>query len=215
MPHIRIVNNSKLVTNAQVRAAARACQVQVRRDFAPDWGHSCTVSTRRKTAADWVVSVQDTIDMKGALGYHNVVGVNPHAIVNVALCKRYGLNWTVTLSHEVLEMLGDPTCNLVRPYLGHKMVAYEACDPVEADRCGYWINGVQVSDFVLQAWFTGGPGPYDFTRQLSAPLSLAPGGYVAVLDLSGWHQVFAQSRPGITSRRELSTRVPARGATTV
>jgi len=211
MPHIRIVNNSKIVTNAQVRAAARAIQVQVRRDFAPDWGHSATVSTRRKTAADWVVSVQDTIDTSGALGYHDVTGLTPTAIVDVALCKHYGLNWTVTLSHEVLEMLGDPTCNLVRPYPGGRSVAYEACDPVEADRCGYLINGVQVSDFVLQAWFTGAPGPYDFTRKLTAPLSLAPGGYVAVLDASGWHQVFAYSSPGVVSRRELSTRVPARG----
>ena len=71
MTHIRIVNTSKLVSARSVRKAAAAINVQVARDFAPNWGHGATVSTRAVSAADWVVTLADTIDVKGALGYHS------------------------------------------------------------------------------------------------------------------------------------------------
>jgi len=210
-PRIRIVNQSKLVTAAEVAAAAAAIHVQVNRDFAPDWGKTATVTaSRRRKPGDWIVVLADTIDVTGALGYHNDLSLLPHAIVDVALCKQYGLNWTVTLSHEVLEMLGDPTCNLVMPYPGGKLVAYEACDAVEADHYGYVINGVLVSDFQLQAWFTGHGTKYDFMGHLSKPLTLLPGGYISVHDSNGWHQVFAAETNGSarSARAYLSKRRP-------
>jgi hypothetical protein len=62
--------------------------------------------------------------------------------------------WTVTFSHEMLEMLADPNINLCAfDEDARRLYAYEVCDAVEADALGYEIDGVTVSDFVLDSWF--------------------------------------------------------------
>ena len=191
MPTIRIINHSTLVNAVDLAAAAKAQQVQIDRDFVPYWGASkaATIKTGKKArAGEWRFVLADTIDAAGALGYHTVHGVTPTAIIDVALCQQDGVSWTSCLSHEVLEALADPFCNLTWPYPGGKQVAYEVGDPVERD--GYLIDGVEVSNFVTPAWFQGGAGPFDYMQKLSAPLTLDRGGYIAVHDGSGWHQIF-------------------------
>ena len=72
--------------------------------------------------------------------------------------------WSVTLSHEVLEMIADPTVNIFAPGPspdpadGGKWVlfTYEVGDPVE--RFCYEIDGVLVSDFVTPWYFSEGEG---------------------------------------------------------
>ena len=206
MPTIRLINHSALVTDDEFHAAAKAQQIQVTRDFAPLWGKAAKISTRKRhRAGDWDFVLADSIDEAGALGYHTVRGVTPAAIIDVKLCQDDGVSWTSCLSHEVLEALADPFCNLTWPYPGGKSVAYEVGDPVERD--GYFINGVQMSNFVTPAWFKGGDGPYDFLKVLSAPLTLSKGGYISVHDSSGWHQIFAD-----TTRINRSARTRDRGA---
>ena len=67
--------------------------------------------------------------------------------------------WSVTLSHEVLELAVDPHCNRFamgpHPSFGHSVFHwYELCDAVQANQ--YEIGGVLVSDFVLPPYFTPG-----------------------------------------------------------
>ena len=62
-------------------------------------------------------------------------------------------SWTVTLSHELLEMLADPWINWCAQGDDGKIYALEVCDAVEADRMGYEIDGVLVSDFITPSWF--------------------------------------------------------------
>lgn len=206
MPTIRVINHSSLVTDAEYKAVVAAQQLQVSRDFAPLWGKDAKVRTgKRARAGEWRFVLADTIDAAGALGYHTVRGVTPCAIIDVKLCQQDGVSWSSCLSHEVLEALADPFCNLTWPYPGGKAVAYEVGDPVERD--GYFINGVQMSNFVTPAWFKGGAGPYDFLKVLSAPLTLSHGGYISVHDSSGWHQIYAD-----TTRIARSSRTRDRGA---
>jgi len=207
MTIIRIINHSSLVSDAEVKAAAAAQQIQITRDFAPLWGKSAQilVGKLRRHITEWAFVLADSIDAAGALGYHTVHGAVPAAIIDVKLCQQDGVSWTSCLSHEVLEALADPFCNLTWPYPGGKTVAWEVGDPVERD--GYFINGIQMSNFVTPAWFQGGPGPYDFLKVLSAPLTLSKGGYISVHDSSGWHQIFAD-----TTRIARSTRTRDRGA---
>lgn len=62
---------------------------------------------------------------------------------------------SVLLSHEVLEMLADPTAR-----------SREVCDPVAAD--AYRVGRVMVSDFVTPRWFVyHGRGPWDQMRRLT------------------------------------------------
>lgn len=90
------------------------------------------------------------------------------------------VSWTVALSHEVMELVVNP--NVKRKSLhriNHRRVWVEVADAVEDDT--YVLDGVRVSDFVTPRWFEFSNVNfmrYDFMGKLSAPYTLAPGGYV-------------------------------------
>lgn len=90
------------------------------------------------------------------------------------------VSWTVALSHEVMEMLVNPNVTRKAPHrFHHRRVWVEVADAVEADV--YRVDGVQVSDFVTPRWFEFSNVNfmrYDFMGKLSAPYTLAPGGYM-------------------------------------
>lgn len=78
------------------------------------------------------------------------------------------LPWTVELSHELSEALGDP--------LGDESLGKykkEIADPVR--KLHYYIGNVLMDDFVTPAWFIGGPGPYDEMHTLTRPGSVKYG----------------------------------------
>jgi len=134
---------------------------------------------------------------------------------------------SVTASHETVEMLCDPSisiCSEVDNKQGapSRFLAFEIADPVEADELGYPITTnfgtVKVSDFVFPSWFEAFRAPrstvFDFTRKLTQPFQILPGGYIGMLDLAnlrqGWQQLTRaddpvaarRSRPPVGSRRE-------------
>jgi hypothetical protein len=165
--------------------------------------------------------VLDNSDQAGALGYHDVTDQGlPLGKVFAGTDLQSGNQWTVTASHELLEMLADPEINLtvfVQPsQQGGTLYAYEVCDACEADELGYDIDGTMVSDFVYPAWFEPsrqpGSAQFDYASQIQAPLQVLPGGYIGVFDVTsgtGWHQITAQGsartysmRPRVGSRRE-------------
>lgn len=200
MRQITIVNQSPLVSPADLAAAVAALQIQVARDFAQAWGISCQLqaSTDPKAPGEKIFLL-DTSDQVGALGYHELG--NDHAPVGFVFVKTTlaaGDRWQATLSHELLEQLLDPDANVaaVVVFKGRQTaMAYEACDAVENDE--YQINGVPVSNFLLPGWFVPGfAGKVDFMGTLKAPLTLSRGGYVAYTrDLRSWQQIFAEHTP--------------------
>jgi hypothetical protein len=99
-----------------VAQAVAAVQIQVHRDFAQVWKIDANlgfVPTGQKAPTDsWWVVVLDYSDLGGALGYHDLTSAGlPMGKVFAATDKANGLSWTVTLSHEILEMLVDPNIN--------------------------------------------------------------------------------------------------------
>jgi hypothetical protein len=204
-PTIAIMNFSTVVTDAEVQTAMAAAQIQIDRDFAPIWGLSANLvfvpKIKRPDVNAWVMQVLDTSDQAGALGYHTMT--NADMPVGKIFCKddqKYNLSWTVTLTHELLEMLGDPyidtTVFVQDSDTTGNLIAYENCDPVEDDSLGYLINGVLVTDFVLPAYFESGRAPkstkFDFKGVLTDPLSIASGGYISIFPVNpttkGWSQ---------------------------
>jgi hypothetical protein len=109
-----------------------------------------------------------------------------------------GSSWTVTLSHELLEMLADPWINWCAMGSDSKIYALEVCDAVEADELGYTIDDVLVSDFITPAWYEPTCADrLDFARHVSKELELARGGYISVFDpTSGWIQINAKGEGG-------------------
>jgi hypothetical protein len=148
-----------------------------------------------------VLVILDTSDQAGALGYHDTtpdgrpygkVFLEP-ILTNGGSFKTGSLSLSVTLSHEALEMAGDPYANWWAdgPNQEH---ALELCDPVEGD--SYDIDGVSVSNFVGPRWFSNGPGPYDKMGTLTAPWTMSAGGYMIVRDRGTVvRQVFGESYP--------------------
>ncbi len=209
------INQSTGITDADIQTIMAALQVQVDRDFAQFWyrGANLVFVPKGQTppARSWQMVFLDNSDVANALGYHDyTAGGQPLGKVFVLTDKKYGLATSVTTSHELLEMLADPRIDEIRgPYTYNGQPTIFACevgDPVEADALGYAINGVQVSDFALPAYFhPGDPAPYSFvatipgrTPNVNAPLTLSKGGYFSYLQFTsskGWQQV--QAREGM------------------
>jgi len=203
---VTIINNSTVITDAEVATVIPVLQKQVSRDFAPIWGVGALLQQASAPSRyAWPLYILDTADVQGALGYHEDPYGIPDGKIFAKTTEDAGLNWTVTLSHELLEALADPTCMSVRPYWYYRY-ALEVGDPVESDEFGYTIDGVLVSDFITPAWF--GPARrgavYDFTRHCLAPRTILPAGYQLRWDpLRGWRQLVA--RQGVVQARKIHT----------
>lgn len=205
---ISVINhtNGKIV-DAAVQRAIRAVNRQITEDFALYWGFGATLRLEGKVGerpdeqaladmrGEAILYIWDTKDVDEALGYHaaNFKGI-PYGFVFTQLAKELGENWTVTFSHEALELVGDPQANLVvqgpHPGDGGRMVFhwFEMCDAVQAE--AYRIDGVGVSNFVLPLYFTSDEQPggrNDFLGKLHRgkmleSFGVAPGGYVGFFD---------------------------------
>lgn len=222
---ISVINGSTALTDAQVKSAVPVLTTQVHRDFAPAWGIDADLTFvpqgSSPSSGSWWLVILDTSDQAGALGYHDLTNEGlPLGKVFAGSDLQLGYQWTVTASHELLEMLADPEINLtvfVQPdvHTG-TLYAYEVCDACEADQFGYQVDGTLVSDFVFPAWFENfrqeGSTQFDQGNHISKPFALLPGGYIGVFDVTsgtGWHQITAEGspykydmRPRVGSRRE-------------
>jgi hypothetical protein len=206
---VAIVNASTVCSDEEVATITAALQHQVDHDFRPTWGIAAELTAVAKgtpPAADaWVLAILDDSDQANALGYHDLTPeLLPAGKVFAKADKEFGAAVSVTASHELLEMLGDPFVNTsaLDPKTG-RLYAYESSDAVEADELGYEIDGVVVSDFVLPQYFdpqhAGKGQPLSFKGNVDEPFSLAQGGYMSFIDLGdlekGWQQVTAQGTP--------------------
>ena len=208
MIKIAVLNESTVVKDADVQAAVNALQVQVNRDFLPAWDRAAQLNfhpSKVPPSDVWQLVVLDDSDQADALGYHEMTASGlPLGKVFAASDIQAGTSWSVTLSHELLEMIVDPFCNEVAEADNSdgsiSFYAHEVGDAVEADALGYTIDGVLLSDFVLPSWFVPGePGAVDFMRRISNPFQIAPGGYISILKVpgsTGWQQITANRKVG-------------------
>ena len=140
---------------------------------------------------DAVIYLWDKTDVEDALGYHsnNALGI-PYGFVFTELSKELGEPWSVTLSHEALELLGDAQGNLLvqgphpeKPAL-EVFHWFEMCDAVQDQT--YAIDEIEVANFVLPLYFTKDEqegGRNDFLGRLVKGKGLesfgvAAGGYI-------------------------------------
>jgi len=216
MTNISFVNESTVVADNEVVAAASAFQTQVSRDLKSTWGMDANLAFLHKgevpKPTDWVIAILDDSDQAGALGYHDVtVSGQPLAKIFAKTDKENGYSWTVTTSHELLEMLGDPQlCEatfIQNDVTSGVLYARELCDACEADQYGYLIDGILVSDFVLPTWFQPDvkSSKKDFCGHIKSAFELLPGGYISVFAIpnsgDGWtmDQHAEQGKSGMRS----------------
>lgn len=205
---IQIVNESTVVSDKEIASYVPALQIQISRDFAPIWGADATLEFVPKggkldSEKCWL-GVFDHSDQAGALGYHDVTPNGmPIGKVFAADGAKYGNSLSVTISHELVELLGDPSCeDCMFDEASNRFFCKEAADAVEDDSLGYKIGGVLVSDFVTPDWFCANataPGTkYDFLGHCKHPLQILTGGYIGYLDLHnaalGFQEITADKR---------------------
>lgn len=168
---ISIVNRSNKITDEVLQCVIRAINRQISDDFEPYWSFGARLRLEGKTRrspnkntlaemrGDAVIYLWDKIDMEDAFGYHaaNTRGI-PYGFVFMELAEKLEENWTVTLSHEALELLGDSQGNLLvqGPHPEQPTMEvfhwFELCDAVQSQT--YTIDGVEVSNFLLPLYFT-------------------------------------------------------------
>jgi hypothetical protein len=200
LPDIAVVNFSS-VSDADAQAAIRAVNRQVLEDFQPIWGSAYISKLHAaaplvngqpvedmKVPAEAVIYLVDQPSIPGALGYHDM----NNAEVPVGFVFTDLGDWTVTLSHEVLELIVDPTVNILVPGPDPRTSAppgawlfhtYEVCDAVE--RTEYHIDGIAVSNFVTPNYFREGNAPgtrNDFLGVGVDSFGVTPGSHLGTID---------------------------------
>jgi hypothetical protein len=189
MLEIAISNISTLLVDSQVEAAVVAIEKQIAVDFSPIWN---TIATLRvfppgKTPLrEWSLYILDDINQSDALGYHEDASGQIEGKVFVRDSMTDNLSWTVDLSQELLNMLGDPTTRAMATMPDGRQCVREVCSPVADDAVAYVKDGIEVSNFCTPAYFYEASGTvYDFCNVLSAPApALAPGGYLGIYNPS-------------------------------
>jgi hypothetical protein len=220
---ISVINESTVLADADVAPVVAALQKQVTNDFGPVWGTAAQLSIIPKgaqpPAGSWWLVMLDDSDQANALGYHDLTTEGlPMGKAFAASDLKAGRSWTVTASHELLEMLGDPNLNLTvsvqNSNAGGTLYAYEVCDACEDDNFGYQIDNVLLSDFVYPAWFESfhpeGSTQFDRMNKIQRPLHLLANGYIGVFNINsgnGWQQQTEDKRPtNVLHRGAVGTR---------
>lgn len=204
LPSISIINFSTNVTEQEAQDAIRAINRQVNEDYLPVWGHGRILRLHAPTfdpadpdtlaedpvRGESVIYLVNEASLPGALGFH---ALNSLEIPFGFVFTEFGPDWTVTLSHEVLELITDPTANILVPGPDprdpdnpNKVVlhAYESCDAVE--RTAYEIDEIRVSNFVTPNFFFPGDAPgtrNDFLGVGVTSFGATPGSHLAFFDL--------------------------------
>ena len=179
-----------------------ALQRQATRDFAPVWDVRATVDVFPKLedvpVGYWPMMIVE--DVQGAAGIHLDKDGQPFALIEMSD------SWSLTASHEMLEMLADPFGNRLVPgpsiKRGQGRVEYlvEVCDPSEAAEFGYTVNDMLVSDFYTPRFFDpvhSSAIRYSFTDAIKRPRQVLRGGYLSWHDPKTdhwWQQTWFGSR---------------------
>ena len=207
---ISVINQTDgKISNEEIQTVIRAVNRQIKEDFKPYWSIDATLRLEGKSTAkkltqtpadlrgDAIIYIEDKVRKDGIQGYHelNEKGI-PFGYVYLDIAKKLKEPWSVTFSHEVLELIGDSETNLLaagpHPNPKNKYQVFhwhEMCDAVQTEI--YEIDGVKVSNFVLPLYFTSGDelkGRNDFLGTINPDgttlksFGVNPGGYIGFFD---------------------------------
>lgn len=192
--HVAIVpfNRPRRAIQKELLQVTAALQTQVVRDFARFWDVPAVVSafeSLEDVPPHYIPIAITQAELPGRRrAFHFTLGGGAFALI------KYEEDWSLAASHELLEILCDPTGQVTAggPSLldlqkkpnqerqGDVDYLMEICDPPEAST--YRIDGVLVSDFVTPQFYDAVAikgERYSFTGTITAPLTLLRGGYIS------------------------------------
>lgn len=207
-----LVSEVDQVSEGELSRASAALQKQLSRDLGQIWDINATIDAFARLEdvplAYWPILVQEDIHVDAA-GVHMDKNGQPFALV------QYSNRWTLTASHEMLEMSVDPFGNRVissrsiKEDQGRVEYLCEVADPTEAADFGYHVNGVLVSDFYTPHFFDPGKVEgtrYSFGGYIEEPRQIREGGYLSWHDPESdhwWQQLWFGDQPEFKDLGEL------------
>jgi hypothetical protein len=191
-------SSSKRFVDGKIRAVIRALNIQVAqlRRCWPTTPAAVIFELQNLKDIDsgpvgvWPIVLVDDLGEPGN-GFHTTAHYRPYAKVAV-----HDEDWTIAASHEMLEMLIDPSGNrlqvgraieldatsAIADGTAHVEYVLEICDPCAAHDCAYRVDDTTwVSDFVTPDFYAPreiAGTHYTFRHNIKAPRRILHGGYI-------------------------------------
>ncbi len=196
-------NESTVITDHDFFNIVWALQYQVDFQFGPRWNIAARFVQLPKGSTTVpkggiVLHFTDTLDVQGALGYHDEDGNEvPYGKIGAKTSQDAGVSISGVGSHEALELLVNLHVNLYAVNEAKAQVVWhEVGDPCQG--ADYDVGapdgrptGVLVADFALPNWDdpkTPANAKTSYRGTCVGPFNVAPRGYHGYLDL---HNAFA------------------------
>lgn len=196
------------ISDEKAQQVIRAANRQINEDFAPHWRLNGLLRLERTvegsdnnvrnptTCGDAAIYLWSGSEYGEAVGHHlqSFQGV-PFGCVFPQLSDELDEPWSVSLSHQAIELLGDPDANrmVMGPHPTEERAVFhcfELCDAVQAQ--SYTIDGVDLTNFLLPGYFAAMREPHgvrsDFLGVLNDQQQPLPsfrinsGGYIGFYD---------------------------------
>jgi len=214
VPTIVCVNHATAPLGVDFDALIAAMQIFIDKHVAPVWGtRAKLVKARGFVKGKWAMAFLDHADHARSLAYHQLTPDGlPLSRVFVKTTLKNKKLVSVSASHELVEMLVDPSINLVAMKPRSKLVyGYESADPVED--LTFRVNGVPMTNFVYPTYFEAFHKPrsvrFDHLGKLNKPFEIHAGGYQGIYKNGKWVQLFGS--PAKKKRFKLEDRRGHRG----
>jgi hypothetical protein len=192
--HIVLIDTTGTIRFSRMQKVAAAIEHQVKHDLGKFYDVEARINALRHGEElpnkTWPVHIVP--DVHGGGGFHSDQEGAPFAKVCI------GPHWTMSVSHEIIEMIFDPTgsrlhtapaIHLVDGQVenteGEFRYLMEICDPCESADCAYKIDDVVVSDFYTPDYFdlhAKNGVRYSFNGGITAPRQVPKGGYLCWLN---------------------------------
>ena len=192
---VGLTDTTRSIDKGLLQSAAAAINIQVMRDLPQFWNIHSTVrylpDPKAIPVGVWPVFLKSKLPPDEG-GVHLDKKNQPYALVAATADSS---EWTIDASHEILEMLVDPSGNRLQTSRGIEIVkdgvedaagefeyVVEVCDPCEADQYAYSIQGITVSDFITPHFYdpvVADGTRYSFGGNIKRPRELLPGGYIS------------------------------------
>lgn len=184
------ISNFSSASDSDIRTWVDAVKVQCDNDVEPIWGHTVNFNIIPKGSAPfadhWQCGIFDNSDQSGILGWHDV-GNNGEPLMKIFVkeAERFNENPSITLSHEVIESIGDPNAETTVKGVDENgkpcLYFQELCDAVESDIYNS-SSGVPISNFVTPDWFNESPksGEFDFLKKVNKAFTIDHQGYMEI-----------------------------------
>jgi hypothetical protein len=195
VPTILCINKATMGLGVDFDALVAAMQAFVDDHVAPVWGTPAKLVKSTHMLPDhWSMVFLDHADHAHALAVHDLTPDGmPLARVFVGTTLKHNELVSVSASHELVEMLVDPSINLVTMHPHSKLIyGYESADPVE--EMSFLIDGIAMTNFVYPTYFESfhkrRSVQFDHLNALTAPFEIHAGGYQGVYKGGKWVALF-------------------------